>query len=464
MARKDFQLIGHDNPLGYPAPVVPIGFIQDRLVAIYASDRATEIYLDDGEREFIKHSDSLKDRLKKFDYQNDRLFGFSKREVDLYAIDRESEYFTGLLANPSFSSENPFMRLSLAKAIGDGDLLMREIGRCAIHVQNTVPGFTDNWYEKQRQMLAKDSNSFSGFFLPDTKQDLFDLLTFTITTSARETHRDEPSGSNITTSTRETHRDEPPGVRIKPLQILNNAELRLWERFGQGEETARKELVLYYLPLVDNWASRISKSAGWANWKDLRQDGVMGLLKAIDRFDPNRGVEFKYFARSYICGSIYDGSELMRDLVHQQEEISRKVKRAEAELIKTLQRIPTTEEVAERIELPVEKLRNTFDLMGIPFAEAILDSGYDSAMTMNKATQTEIVISVQDALSQLSEREALVLRYYYLEDQSPQEIAEKLGLTVDKVTTTRQNAIIKLREQLDITRKGERDEEKSSGK
>ena len=245
---------------------------------------------------------------------------------------------------------------------------------------------------------------------------------------------------------------------------MTEIELDLWERFSQRDETARKELTLFYLPLVDEWAKRISKAASWANWKDLRQDGVMGLMKAVDRFDPNRGVEFKYFARSYIRGSIYDGSELTRDLARQQEEICRKIKRAEVELAKMLQRNPTVEEIAEKIELTVEKIRNALDAMGIAFAETLPDSKDQSAITLIEAAQPETTIVVRDALSQLSEREALVLSYYYLDEQSPQEIAEKLELTVSNVTKIRQRAIIKLRKRLDIIGKGGRDEEKRSGK
>jgi len=78
--------------------------------------------------------------------------------VNLYAIEKESEYFISLLANSDFSAENPFMRLSLAKASGDGQLLMREIARCVLHLQNILPNLTNDWYKKQRQMLAVTSH------------------------------------------------------------------------------------------------------------------------------------------------------------------------------------------------------------------------------------------------------------------------------------------------------------------
>ncbi len=100
--------------------------------------------------------------------------------------------------------------------------------------------------------------------------------------------------------------------------------------------------------------------------------------------------------------------------------------------------------------------------MGIAFAGALPDSE-DHPSHLIEAALPETTLLVRDALSQLSEREALILSYYYLEEQSPQEIAERLELTVSNVTKIRQRAIIKLRKRLDIIKKGERDEEKRSG-
>jgi RNA polymerase sigma factor for flagellar operon FliA len=235
---------------------------------------------------------------------------------------------------------------------------------------------------------------------------------------------------------------------------MTEHELRLWKRFGQGDETARKELILAYLPLVDEWAKRISRAASWADWKDLRQNGVMGLMKAIERFDLSRGVAFIYFARRYIRGSILDSPELTRDLARQQEETCRKIKRVEAELTERLQRNPTIAETAEKTGFTVEQIRNAIDAMGIAFAGAFPDSEDHTSANLIEPAQPETTLMVRDALSQLGEREALVIIYYYLEDQSPQEIAERLGLTVSNVTKIRQRAIINLRKRLQIKKKG----------
>src|SRR6185295_9432098 len=90
----------------------------------------------------------------------------------------------------------------------------------------------------------------------------------------------------------------------------------LWDRYRQRDETARKELIVSYLPLVKLLAKRIAGSASWANWEDLVQDGVIGLIKAIERFDPGKGTPFRAFATHYIRGAIFDNFELTRDMTH----------------------------------------------------------------------------------------------------------------------------------------------------
>jgi RNA polymerase sigma factor (sigma-70 family) len=222
---------------------------------------------------------------------------------------------------------------------------------------------------------------------------------------------------------------------------MNAAELSLWMRCRQGEETARKELILSYLPLAKFWAKKISMIAGWANPEDLKQEGVIGLIKAIDRFDPSRGVEFRAFARSVIHGAICDSSEFTRDLARGQKENYRKLRRAEDELTKALQRIPTIEEVAEKTELTIQQIQNAIGAVGLASAEELPDHEGAPASGKIEAPQPERTIMLLQALSQLSAREQGIIRLYYWEDQSHEHIAQKLGLTVSNVIKIRQRAI-----------------------
>jgi RNA polymerase sigma factor (sigma-70 family) len=240
---------------------------------------------------------------------------------------------------------------------------------------------------------------------------------------------------------------------------MTEDELNLWKRYGQGDETAQEELILSYLALVDVLEKRIARMAGWANWEDLRQEGVIGLMKAIENFDPSRGVPFSPFAKNFIRGAIFDSSELTRDLARQQEEHYRKIKRAEDELTKTLERLPTIEEVVEKTGLTLEQIQNAIDAMGVAFAGEFPDAENLPASTLVEAPRPERTIMLEEALSHVSEREALIIIYYYLEDQSPQEIAKRLELTASNVTKIRQRAINKIRERFNGNKRGEHDED-----
>lgn len=235
--------------------------------------------------------------------------------------------------------------------------------------------------------------------------------------------------------------------------------LDLWER----HETARKELILFYLPLVDVLAKRIARSTG-TNWEDLRQDGIIGLIKAIGRFDPSQGVPFKVFANYYIRGAIFDSSELTRDMARRQEEICRKIRRIEDDLTKALQRNPTIEEVAEKTELTIEQIQNAIDARGVAYPEEFPDAEDILTPHLVEIPQLEKSIFVLEALSHLSEREKEIICLYYWEDQPHEEIGQKFGLTASNVTKIRQRAIKKLRKRLDVQMKGDHDEDRRSGK
>jgi RNA polymerase sigma factor (sigma-70 family) len=234
---------------------------------------------------------------------------------------------------------------------------------------------------------------------------------------------------------------------------MNPDELSLWARYREGDQSSREELILFYLPLAIVWARRVSKIAGWANWEDLKQDGVVGLIKAIERFDPGRGVEFRYFARSYIRGAIFDSPELTRDLARRQEEVYRKVRRTEDELTKALQRNPTIEEVAEKSELTVEQICNAIDAVAVAFAEELPDAESAPPSPRGLTPQQDKAFMLLTAISYLSSREEKIIRLYYWEDKSHKEIAEIMGLSDSNVLKIRQRAILKLGKVLDVERR-----------
>lgn len=234
---------------------------------------------------------------------------------------------------------------------------------------------------------------------------------------------------------------------------MTEHEFHLWLRHGEGVESARRELILLYIPFVDFLAKRIARSTR-ANWEDLRQDGVIGLIKAIARFDPGQGVPFRAFAKWHISGAIFDSAGLTRDIARRQEPIYRKVRQTEDELTCTLQRDPTIEEVAEKAGLTVEQIRNANDARNVAFAEELPNGEDPQLSSLIVSPEPELTLLLLEALAHLDQREQEVIRLYYWEGESHEEIARELEATISNVTKIRQRAIGKLRKVLGVERKG----------
>ena len=229
---------------------------------------------------------------------------------------------------------------------------------------------------------------------------------------------------------------------------MNAADAILWNNCSRGDDSACRELILSYLYLVKTWARRISRMANWTSQEDLIQDGAIGLINAVRKFDPNRNVPFERYASPYIRGAILDSSDVTRELARRQQEICGKIKRVAAQLTKMLQRNPTIDEVADETSLTPEQILNAIDAMGVAFAGELSSAEETQAAYGVQRPQQETGALLHDALSRLSERERSVVTSYYLEDRPHEEIARRLGLTESNVSKIRQRAIKKLREYL----------------
>jgi RNA polymerase sigma-B factor len=225
---------------------------------------------------------------------------------------------------------------------------------------------------------------------------------------------------------------------------MKRDEFRLWTLCRWGDDEARKELVLLYLPLAMFWARQISRTAPWANLEDLKQYGVIGLIKAVERYDPSKGIKFKSFARKFICGAIFDSPEFTRDLARRQKEICVAVRQADAELTLEFQRIPTIQEIAARTGLTIQQILNANDALAVAAVTERLDPEAANFPLVPEPRRTDRTIMLLEALSRLTEREQEIIRLYYWSDCSAQEIAQKLGLTETNVTKIRQRVIKKL--------------------
>jgi RNA polymerase sigma-B factor len=230
----------------------------------------------------------------------------------------------------------------------------------------------------------------------------------------------------------------------------------LWQ--NRSEEAARAALTKQFMPLARSLARRYERSS--EPFDDLLQVAALGLLKAIDRFDPDRGVAFPSFAVPTILGEL---RRYFRDCcwdVHVPrgtQEQALQVEAAQQRLTGDQGRPPTVVELAQYLELDVEQVLDGMQAAQA-FGVASLDaprssnSGEDAGTYGDQLGETderyslvEYDATISDALRHLSSREREALRLRFVEDLTQSEIAERIGVSQMQVSRVLRHALEQLR-------------------
>jgi RNA polymerase sigma-B factor len=239
-------------------------------------------------------------------------------------------------------------------------------------------------------------------------------------------------------------------------------ERELLERYYRGrDQTVREELVQRFMPLARRLAARYRGDREPLD--DLVQVASLGLVKALDRFDPARGVAFSSYAVPTILGELKRhfrdrgwSVRVPRDL---QERIAR-VDRAITELPGKLGRAPSVNEIADRLEVDPEEVLEAMEAghahhamsldaqaqteegEGIPLTERL--GGSDPAFDT-----VEYGATITDALESLSERDRTVLHLRFIEDMTQTEIADRVGVSQMHVSRILRSAVEQLRAEVE---------------
>jgi RNA polymerase sigma factor FliA len=250
---------------------------------------------------------------------------------------------------------------------------------------------------------------------------------------------------------------------------VKEVELRdLWRRYkDDGDEGARERLVVAYSPMVKFVAGRLGAGLpSHVEDADLISYGLVGLIGAIERFEPERGIKFETFAMTRIRGAIIDELRSLDWVPRSVRSRAREIETAQAKLEHELQRAPTEAELASKLNLTEEELQSALleianssvyaldelwtvsDSSGdqVSLLDTIAD---DSAADPQEAlASTEVKDLLTEAIGGLPEREQLVVALYYYENLTLREIGEVLGVTESRVSQLHTKAVMRLKSSL----------------
>ena len=242
----------------------------------------------------------------------------------------------------------------------------------------------------------------------------------------------------------------------------------LWAEYKSSRDRAlRDRLILTYAPLVKYVAGRLGSGLpAHVDDDDLVSYGLLGLIGAIERFDPDRDIKFETYAIARIRGSIIDELRSMDWVPRSIRARARDIERAIAELERKLMRAPNDEEIAAKLGITEDELQDALLEISRSSIAALDELWTSSSGTGESVSLIETVEDVQaeqpqramaatemrevlaEAIARLPEREKLVITLYYYEELTLREIGEVLGVTESRVSQLHTKAILRLKARL----------------
>lgn len=227
----------------------------------------------------------------------------------------------------------------------------------------------------------------------------------------------------------------------------------LWSRFKRdGDRDARDRLVVHYSPLVKFVAGRVrSGLPPTVDQNDLVSDGVLGLMDAVDKFEPERGLQFQTYAVTRIRGAIVDGLRSSDWVPRSVREKIRDIDAAQTRLEASLGRAPRDAELAAELGMSVGELRKVYAQTAhtsVVSFETVVEDDAPRAGASLPGADDELPPGFLRAVRELAERDQVVVALYYWERLTLAEIGQVLGVTESRVSQLHSRATMTLRRKL----------------
>ena len=234
------------------------------------------------------------------------------------------------------------------------------------------------------------------------------------------------------------------GVNTSKLPVLKEKEkIELLKKSRQGDKQAREELISGNLRLVLSVVQKFSNRG--ENPDDLFQVGCIGLMKAIDNFNPELDVRFSTYGVPMIVGEI---RRFLRDnnairVSRSMRDMAYRAMQAKENFIHEFGREPTIEEIAKKLECKKEEVVLALESVVDPVSlyEPVYSDGGDTIFVMEE-------ISLRDAIRSLGEREKKILTLRFLAGRTQTEVAQEIGISQAQVSRLEKSALERIKGQM----------------
>jgi RNA polymerase sigma factor FliA len=238
-------------------------------------------------------------------------------------------------------------------------------------------------------------------------------------------------------------------------------------KHGEIPTSLKEQIVLEHTPLIRYIVNRIAvRLPSHIDLDDLHNTGVIGLMDAIEKYDPEKNCKFKTYAEFRIKGAILDQLRSLDWVPRSVRQKSRRLERAYGEVEQRLGRSASEEEVADSLGLQLEKFHELLNqVRGVSlvnleeirggyqdgertgsFADIVEDVTAENPFSTLKLTETKQIVA--DTIATLPEKERLVISLYYYEDLNMKEIGNILGITESRVCQIHTKSVLRLRAKL----------------
>ena len=238
--------------------------------------------------------------------------------------------------------------------------------------------------------------------------------------------------------------------------MLSNQDL--WRRFKEeNDQKAREQLIMEYLDLVKYQAGRINTYVpDRIELEDLESYGIIGLIDAIEKFDPKRGYKFNSYAQKRIKGEIIDQLRKLDWLPHSLRQKAKIIKNKSRELESKLNRDPKIDELVDELDFSKSQITKVLkkleesqwvsiysELNGKSLIDWLPSSKVNKPQkVLDKKNATKIL---KKAIENLSDKQKLVVSLIYYEELTQKEVAEVMELSPARISQIHKKAVYRLR-------------------